>query len=111
MQPPLFYLIDTSTTEIYTLSLHDALPISAGDRPAHRLAPDTVLTRAGPRPRGRRPARADRRRPAPPRSTPARSTASAPSGSRWSAAGTGAAWSRARRPRRRPGPTTAAVPR
>src|SRR5690625_6243903 len=62
MQPPLFYLIDTSTTEIYTLSLHDALPISAGDRPAHRLAPDTVLTRAGPRPRGRRPARADRRR-------------------------------------------------
>src|SRR5438309_11688837 len=25
---PLFFFIDTATTEIYTLSLHDALPIS-----------------------------------------------------------------------------------
>src|SRR5256885_17192588 len=27
-----FFFNDTATTEIYTLSLHDALPISAGDR-------------------------------------------------------------------------------
>src|SRR2546423_10002829 len=27
--PPLFFFNDTATTEIYTLSLHDALPISA----------------------------------------------------------------------------------
>src|SRR2546430_11991293 len=33
-----FFFNDTATTEIYTLSLHDALPISQGDRdrPAHR---------------------------------------------------------------------------
>src|SRR5471030_3405977 len=31
----LFFFNDTATTEIYTLSLHDALPISEGDR-AHR---------------------------------------------------------------------------
>src|SRR2546422_1913163 len=31
-----FFFNDTATTEIYTLSLHDALPISgAGDRAAH----------------------------------------------------------------------------
>src|SRR5260370_13965498 len=32
--PPLFFFNDTATTEIYTLSLHDALPIFAanGDR-------------------------------------------------------------------------------
>src|SRR3712207_7762967 len=29
----LFFFNDTATTEIYTLSLHDALPISATDRP------------------------------------------------------------------------------
>src|SRR5215203_7253549 len=28
-----FFFNDTATTEIYTLSLHDALPISAGRRP------------------------------------------------------------------------------
>src|SRR5256885_14692422 len=28
-----FFFNDTATTEIYTLSLHDALPISAGTRP------------------------------------------------------------------------------
>src|SRR5258708_21016464 len=36
-----FFFNDTATTEIYTLSLHDALPISAGDsvfmRPGLRL--------------------------------------------------------------------------
>src|SRR6266478_9742800 len=36
-----FFFNDTATTEIYTLSLHDALPIYAGDRrgrgiPRHR---------------------------------------------------------------------------
>src|ERR1035437_2961358 len=29
-----FFFNDTATTEIYTLSLHDALPISAASRPA-----------------------------------------------------------------------------
>src|SRR3712207_7901029 len=29
-----FFFNDTATTEIYTLSLHDALPISGGDVPA-----------------------------------------------------------------------------
>src|SRR6266436_9810256 len=29
-----FFFNDTATTEIYTLSLHDALPISAGSAPA-----------------------------------------------------------------------------
>src|SRR3712207_7591945 len=28
-----FFFNDTATTEIYTLSLHDALPISVGDHP------------------------------------------------------------------------------
>src|SRR5437899_11379529 len=35
-----FFFNDTATTEIYTLSLHDALPISA-DRPALGLQLDT----------------------------------------------------------------------
>src|SRR6266480_8136449 len=30
-----FFFNDTATTEIYTLSLHDALPISNGSRPLH----------------------------------------------------------------------------
>src|SRR5438132_12318795 len=35
----LFFFNDTATTEIYTLSLHDALPITldAGDRPAEQM--------------------------------------------------------------------------
>src|SRR6266498_4201682 len=32
-----FFFNDTATTEIYTLSLHDALPIRAEDAPAHGL--------------------------------------------------------------------------
>src|SRR2546421_7213703 len=32
--PLLFFFNDTATTEIYTLSLHDALPIYAGRAPA-----------------------------------------------------------------------------
>src|SRR6266498_105000 len=56
-----FFFNDTATTEIYTLSLHDALPISARrlgagrsrrDRPPHPSA----------RPRHRRPRAGDRRR-------------------------------------------------
>src|SRR3712207_9547560 len=33
-----FFFNDTATTEIYTLSLHDALPILRGDRPSLVLA-------------------------------------------------------------------------
>src|SRR5476651_1317158 len=33
----LFFFNDTATTEIYTLSLHDALPISLGDGNAGKL--------------------------------------------------------------------------
>src|SRR5947209_10840686 len=39
------FLNDTATTEIYTLSLHDALPISVQ---AHRLGVLAVLGGAGP---------------------------------------------------------------
>src|SRR5260370_487182 len=35
----LFFFNDTATTEIYTLSLHDALPISISSRPTCRFAP------------------------------------------------------------------------
>src|SRR5256885_13261312 len=46
-----FFFNDTATTEIYTLSLHDALPISARARPA----PSRASRRAGPVPPGRTP--------------------------------------------------------
>src|SRR3712207_7362892 len=36
-----FFFNDTATTEIYTLSLHDALPIS-GSFPAEGVEPDTA---------------------------------------------------------------------
>src|SRR6266849_10071010 len=36
--PFFFFFNDTATTEIYTLSLHDALPISAAGGPAGRPA-------------------------------------------------------------------------
>src|SRR2546429_9830888 len=44
-----FFFNDTATTEIYTLSLHDALPILQGDAPKtalleeFRLTPNAVL--------------------------------------------------------------------
>src|SRR5215204_2853644 len=38
-----FFFNDTATTEIYTLSLHDALPISAGDDLAHPRAGPLLL--------------------------------------------------------------------
>src|SRR3712207_8680766 len=43
-----FFFNDTATTEIYTLSLHDALPISGGPS-------DRVLPAVGPRPRASAP--------------------------------------------------------
>src|SRR2546422_8070314 len=58
-----FFFNDTATTEIYTLSLHDALPISArcpeparplGETGEHRTA------RGRDRPRGREPVGSDR---------------------------------------------------
>src|SRR5256885_5801548 len=47
-----FFFNDTATTEIYTLSLHDALPIS-GARPAHGHRSRPWPRRRGTRPRGR----------------------------------------------------------
>src|SRR5256886_3446974 len=41
-----FFFNDTATTEIYTLSLHDALPISPGA--AHRVQRDCELSLADP---------------------------------------------------------------
>src|SRR2546425_3959953 len=41
-----FFFNDTATTEIYTLSLHDALPISVRDHP--RVALRGPLTRSSP---------------------------------------------------------------
>src|SRR2546425_13205628 len=51
----LFFFNDTATTEIYTLSLHDALPISASCRSV-RPAPPARLDRQARRsaPRARR---------------------------------------------------------
>src|SRR5438477_8811161 len=40
-----FFFNDTATTEIYTLSLHDALPISHSSRCAARLHPRRVRQR------------------------------------------------------------------
>src|SRR5947208_12250185 len=58
-----FFFNDTATTEIYTLSLHDALPISAIIAPI--LGPSAPDRRCRPspssRPRRSRPASSDRR--------------------------------------------------
>src|SRR2546425_8539292 len=42
----LFFFNDTATTEIYTLSLHDALPIFASGVPAEQPAGHPGLSRA-----------------------------------------------------------------
>src|SRR5690348_17584375 len=43
-----FFFNDTATTEIYTLSLHDALPISApGNSPRISGTEDPAIARAG----------------------------------------------------------------
>src|SRR5215211_8270167 len=57
----LFFFNDTATTEIYTLSLHDALPIPPVPAPRHALSrwpPNRRIPRpplAGGQPRGRHP--------------------------------------------------------
>src|SRR3990167_6954694 len=55
----LFFFNDTATTEIYTLSLHDALPISRSRTPGSRTGnpyPSTMCSPAGPwRPQGSSP--------------------------------------------------------
>src|SRR5260370_34168851 len=51
----LFFFNDTATTEIYTLSLHDALPISRRkERRAHRAGIDARSGPRGARIQGRR---------------------------------------------------------
>src|SRR3712207_7313816 len=58
-----FFFNDTATTEIYTLSLHDALPIS-GERRGGRVADARRRRRARPRALGRPRPRAEREGPA-----------------------------------------------
>src|SRR5215204_6772862 len=53
-----FFCNDTATTEIYTLSLHDALPISPSSSTASRR---TCAARRSPTRRGSRSARRDRK--------------------------------------------------
>src|SRR3712207_8348313 len=48
-----FFLNDTATTEIYTLSLHDALPISGGAPGGAGIRPDDDSA-GGHRPQGER---------------------------------------------------------
>src|SRR5436309_7483161 len=52
-----FFFNDTATTEIYTLSLHDALPISPS--PRRRASTRRSIRRPGERPRPTWPARGD----------------------------------------------------
>src|SRR5207247_11200470 len=47
-----FFFKHTSTTPIYTLSLHDALPIFPQDRGSHLMARGCVRADYIPRPRG-----------------------------------------------------------
>src|SRR3712207_9199526 len=42
-----FFFNDTATTEIYTFSLHDALPISGADPPVTGSEPGPLLVGAG----------------------------------------------------------------
>src|SRR2546422_1320218 len=51
-----FFFNDTATTEIYTLSLHDALPISCS-RGSSRASPGETRRRRSPCPRKRRASR------------------------------------------------------
>src|SRR2546430_10336145 len=48
-----FFFNDTATTEIYTLSLHDALPISPHEDPRHRLVRSDRYERRPPARPGR----------------------------------------------------------
>src|SRR3712207_7628452 len=61
----MFFFNDTATTEIYTLSLHDALPIWPAGGPRHPQREDQPQSRGPHRPArpgagGRRPARGGR---------------------------------------------------
>src|SRR2546422_11752520 len=47
-----FFFNDTATTEIYTLSLHDALPISSRSAPAAVRPPAPTRARSGSDDRG-----------------------------------------------------------
>src|SRR3712207_7388478 len=61
----IFFFNDPATTEIYTLSLHDALPISAASRrsaPSSPAPPARRDDRSGTARRGRRDRRSARRR-------------------------------------------------
>src|ERR1043165_10307596 len=52
LQCPLFFFFnDTATTEIYTLSLHDALPISSSPRRSRRSRRASAWRRSRSRPR------------------------------------------------------------
>src|SRR3712207_6860309 len=59
LQLPSFFFNDTATTEIYTLSLHDALPISTPTRRSPRCSGRCARTDCGsacsPTPSGRGP--------------------------------------------------------
>src|SRR2546421_8434144 len=57
-----FFFNDTATTEIYTLSLHDALPISACRRSCARRPAWRPLSQRGICRRARTPGKSDRRR-------------------------------------------------
>src|SRR3712207_8293502 len=66
----LFFFNDTATTEIYTLSLHDALPISRQGPPGATVSAGLrrgARTLRSPRPRERADRAASRARPAPAR--------------------------------------------
>src|SRR5690349_23405238 len=72
-----FFFNDTATTEIYTLSLHDALPISRPGRPPSgrsRAAATSPRRARGARPRHRSDARCGRTRRASPRREDRKST-------------------------------------
>src|SRR2546427_7698811 len=55
-----FFFNDTATTEIYTLSLHDALPIYCGTRAPRHRSRGTSPSPRGRAPRHRRPPRRGR---------------------------------------------------
>src|SRR2546427_7196277 len=53
-----FFFNDTATTEIYTLSLHDALPICSASKRTH-LRPAATCTAPHPTPNAPRPGASD----------------------------------------------------
>src|SRR5256885_11885142 len=57
-----FFFNDTATTEIYTLSLHDALPISFSGTASERKTPATMTSSASARLRARSACSTRRRR-------------------------------------------------